>query len=507
MLLALLSPALAVPLAGLLLCDDESACKDDVAFAERVVGKEPAITPIDLFLVLDAGGWSEGGDQRERLTQALFNAKDALDRGKFGALEAAVNDGLTALTLWPGAVQPDDLFTLYFLQGVARVGRGKPGAEYSFRQAASIGDGVVQQLPTDDARFTRVWLDESRKLMVGGKGWIELQGELSGLDIRVDGRTVQSGVRKIGVLPGNHRLTATKPNGIRTWQVDVPVLAERTSRVTPEFTKEGDANWVKQQLGGAMDALQAPLEVTDLLAGWCEQHNVGELELIQVRVERVEHPLAPVDLTEAPATRPAAADGEMMDMGDGVPTTFADAVTQARTDSERAPTDNPRLKVVYFDPKSRQFHADSVIPALVDHPPEHFRIGADVGYASVLGHRHGTFGLGFLGEAGRFGVQLDLGVLRSDAPYNLNVGWVDRQLYHVDVLARWSPLPGRITPFLAFGPEVYIPVAFGGRGQLGVEARFASTWVAQVSGFGAVSTSRLDIPFGWGFGLGVARTY
>lgn len=507
MLLAFFSPALAAPLAGLLLCDDESTCKGDIAYAEGVVGKEPAITPIDLFLVLDAGGWSEGGDQRERLEKSLFDAKDALDRGKFGALDTAVNDGLNALTLWPGAVKPDDLFSLYFLQGVARVARGKGGATYSFRQAAAVSDGVVQKLPTDEAKFTRVWLDESRKLLVGGKGWIELEGELAGLDIRVDGRPVSNGVRKIALLPGNHRLTATKPNGIRTWQVDVPVLAERTSRVTPEFTKEGDANWVKAQLGGAMDTLQAPLEVTDLLASWCAQHNVDEIELMQVRIERVTHPLPPVDMTAAPVTRPEAAEGEAVDMGDGVPTTYGEAVVQARADSERAPTDNPRLKIVYFDPKSRQFHADSVIPVLVDHPPEHFRIGADIGYTSILGHNHGSLGLNFLGEAGPLGLQLDLGVLRSDTPYNLQVGWVDRQLYHVDLMVRWAPLPGRVTPFLAFGPDVYIPVAFGGRAQVGVEARFASTWVAQVSGSGTVASSKLDVPFGWGVGLGVARTY
>ncbi len=507
MLLSLLAPAYAVPLAALLLCDDGGACKDDVAFAESVVGRQPAITPIDLFLVLDAGGWSEGGDQRERLRKALQSAQDALEHKKWSALDAAVDDGLAALTLWPGAVDKDDLFTLYFLQGVSRVARSKAGAEYSFRQAASVGGGVVQNLPTDEARFTRPWLDESRKVLVGGKGWIELQGELGGLDIRVDGEPVQSGLRKVAVLPGSHRLTATRPNAIRTWQVDVPVLAERTSRVTPEFTKEGDATWVRAQLGGALDGLQAPTEVTELLAAWCEQHSVDELELLQVRIEREEHPLAAIEVTEAPATRPAAADGEQLDMGDGVPTTFAEAVVQARADSERAPTDNPRLKIVYFDPRSRQFHTDTVLPELVDHPPEHFRIGAEVGYTSVLGHHHGAFGLGFLGEAGRFGVQLDLGVLRSDTPYNLGPKWVDRQLYHVDVMARWAPLAGRVTPFVAFGPDVYLPVAVGGRAQLGVEARFAPTWVAQLSGSGTAVASKLDVPLGWGVGVGVSRTY
>lgn len=102
---------------------------------------------------------------------------------------------------------------------------------------------------------------------------------------------------------------------------------------------------------------------------------------------------------------------------------------------------------------------------------------------------------------------MDLGVLRSDTPYNLQVGWVDRQLYHVDLMVRWAPLPGRVTPFLEFGPDVYIPVAFGARAQAGVEARFASMWVAQVSGSGTVASSKLDVPFGWGVGLGVARTY
>lgn len=507
LLLASVAPAQAAPLAALLLCDDGTVCKDDLAYAKSVVGDDPPITPIDLFLVLDAGGWSDGGDQRERFDQALLNAQDALSRSRFGPLDDAVNEGLAALDRWPGTVSQADLFVLYFYQGIARTALGKAGAAYSFRQAAAIGDGVQQVLPTDDARFTRPWLDESRKLLVGGRGWIEVEGDLTTTDVRIDGRAIRDPGAKIALLPGNHRMTATRANGIRTWEADVPVLAERTSRVQPEFTKEGDANWVRAQLGGAMDNLQAPAEVTDILATWCAQHGVDELELLQVRVHTVEHPLAPVDMTAPPATRPGAADGERLDMGDGLPTTFAEAVTQARADEERAPTDQRTLKIVYFDPRSRLFHADTVLPFVPDHPPEHFRIGLNVGYASVLGHHHGGFDLGFLAEAGRFGVQVDLGVVRAESPYDLQVGWVDRQLYHLDVLARWAPLPGRISPFAALGPELYIPVAAGGRLTLGVEGRFASTWVANAGLIGSVSASKLQVPLGWGASVGVARTY
>ena len=501
------APVQAASLAALLLCEDGSACKDDVAYAKSVVGNEPPITPIDLFLVLDAGGWSDGGDQRERFEQALLTAEVALSRSRYGQLDAAVNEGLAALDRWPGTVSQASLFALYFYQGVARTATGKAGAAYSFRQAAAIGDGVQQNLPTEDVRFTRPWLDESRKILVGGRGWIEVEGDLTRTEVRVDGRPIREPDAKIALLPGTHRVTATRANGIRTWEVDVPVLAERTSRVQPEFTAEGDANWVRAQLGGAMDNLQALPEVTDILAVWCAQHGVDELQLLQMRVRAVEHPLAPVDMTPAPATRPGAADGERLDMGDGVPTTFADAVTQARADEERAPTDQRTLKIVYFDPRSRLFHADTVLPFVPDHPPEHFRIGGSVGYSSVLGHKHAGFDLGFLAKFGSFGVQFDLGVLRAESPYSLQPGWVDRQLYHVDLLARWAPLPGRVSPFAALGPELYVPVAVGGRLTLGVEGRFASTWVGMAGLTGSVSASKLDVPLGWGTSVGVARTY
>ncbi len=496
----------ATPLAGLLLCDDDATCKDDVTYAHGVVGDTPAITPIDLFLVLDAGGWSEGGDQRDRFDRALLNAQDALDRSRWAQMDAAVADGLAALSLWPGQVSDQDLFNIYFYQGIARVAEKKAGEAYSFREAAAVGDGVIQRLPTEDARFTRVWLDESRKLLVGGRGTIEVEGDLDGIAVQVDGRAVKD-PSKISLLPGNHRLTATRPNGIRTWAADVPVLAERTSRVKPEFTKEGDANWVRAQLGGAMDSLSAPSEVTDLLAGWCAQHQVTELELLQVRVKTIDHPLPALDITAPPATRPKAADGEPVDFGDGVPSTFAEAVQQARADAERPPTEERELKVVYFDPRSKLFHADTVLPQVVDHPPEHFRIGATVGYASLLGHHHAGFDLGFLGEVGRFGVEADVGVARADMPYDLQPNWVDRQLYHIDLMARWAPLPGRVTPFAALGPEVYIPISVGARVTAGVEGRFASTWVAHGEGFASVADSKLNVPLGWGVGLGVSRTY
>lgn len=500
----MLSAAQAQPHAAVLLCDDDSTCGADLAVARSIVGDDPPITPIDLFLVLDAGGWAANGDQSKRFKDSIYAAQDALNQGRWAAVEQATDDALEALQLWPGTVSSDELFALYYLQGVARVARGKAGAAYSFREAAAMIGGVQHALPTDDVRFTRVWLDEARKLMVGGTGWIEVEHR-DGVVINVDGIPMVGD--KVAVLPGNHRLTATRADSIHTWQADVPVLAERTSRVVPKFTKEGDALWVRAQLGGAVDTLQAPVEVTDLLGDWCALHQVQELQILQVRIERTEHPLPELEIGEAPATRPEAADAEPVDMGDGVPSTFADAVTQRRTDAERSPTDNPRLKVVYFDATTRLFHADTSVPQVVDHPPEHFRIGASVGYVSVLGHNHASLDLSFLAEIGRFAVTGDLGIARSDTPYNLQPGWVDRQLYHVNVQARWTPLSSRVSPFVAAGPELYIPVSVGAKLSGGVEARFAPTWVASAEGRFSVAGSRLGRPLGWGFGIGVARTY
>jgi hypothetical protein len=209
----------------------------------------------------------------------------------------------------------------------------------------------------------------------------------------------------------------------------------------------------------------------------------------------------------APQGRPDAADGEPVDMGDGVPSTFAEAVVQRRADAERAPTDNARLKVVYFDATSRLFHTDTAVPQVIDHPPEHFRIGANVGYVSVLGHHHAGLDLSFMAESGPFAVTGDLGIARSDAPYNLQPGWVDRQLYHLDVQARWTPLSSPVSPFVAAGPELYIPVSAGVRLSAGAEARFAPTWVASAAGVFSVAGSGLGIPLGWGFVIGAARTY
>lgn len=492
------------PAAAVLLCDDGAACTEDLAFAQRILGSEPPITPIDLFLLLDAGGWSGGADQAQRFQNALYSAQDALDRKRWAALERATDAGFDALARWPGTVPADDLFALHFYAGAARVARGKPGAAYHFRQATAMVGGVQHAPPTEDPRFTRPWLDEARALTVGGNGWIEVQRGPD-VTVRIDGERMTDA--RVAVLPGTHRLTATRADGIRTYEADVPVLAERTSRVTPVFTQEGDARWVRAQLGGAIDTLQAPVEVTDLLADWCAQHGVAELELLQVRLDRVEHPLPPVDIDAAPATRPAAAEGEAVDMGDGVPSTFADAVMQARADAERAPTELRRLKVVYFDPASRGFHVDSVRAEAPYTPTEHFRLGASTGYTSALGHGHATIDVGFLAAAGRFGAQLDLGLARADAPYHLQPGWIDRQLYHLDLLARWTPLEGRYSPYVTAGPELYVPIAVGARVGAGVDARFAPRWVASAGAFGAVAASRTGMPFGWGLNLGVARTY
>ncbi len=505
MILSLLaSLALASPVQrGLLVCPDLRSCEQDAEWLAPIGGGGPGgFELLDFERVIAVGAVPDGLADRDAYEAALAQARTAMERGRWGAVLEASQAGLAALSRWRGPVKTQELFDLYYMRGAAAVELGRDRSQaYSFRQAVAVANGQDLPRPASSSAVQQAWLDEQRKAMVAGKGELVLGGGPPGTGWKVNGRTVPAGT--VSLLPGNHRVSATAPGQVRSWTVDVPILPERSSRVEPDFASYEEQAAVYAALVQAVDTLQAPDPLKDLLVAWCQAHGVEELRLM--RLFEVVEPLAvsPVLLGPEPKDRPAAAAGEAVDMGDGVPTTFEGEVLQRhRAKDEGHVQRTTRLRMVFFDPATRRFSADPSVSTALQESPERLRLLARAGGMRAMGRSHLGLDLGLLVPVGPLRIDGRLGWVRADRPYNLYEDWVDHQLAHLYLGARWSP-EWAVAPFLGAGVEVLAPAAVGGRLGTGVDLRFARDWQAEVELAGGLLDKGLQL----GGGLALGRSF
>lgn len=490
---------------AVLVCPWDDTCDADAAWVERTQGDAPFV-PFELVFERDNGGFAAGVDTRAALATALAKANDAAAKGHWAAVSSAVEEGKTALAAVRGDVNADSLFTLAFLEGAAaRAQGGDKGEEYAFRQAAAIANGQSFDLPPHNADAERAWLDEQRRLVVGGTGTLAL-GAPEGVTWSVDGVALGPGTRDIALLPGNHRAVATLPHTLRSWQAEVPVLPGRTVTIAATFSQGDSARWVQTQVESAFDTLQASPEVTALLSDWATRNHLAALRLLRVEGVGARVADSAAVIGRPDPSRPVAADGERVDHGDGIPATYTEEVI-ARDDATRdtavrAP--EQRLRVVWFDPALQRFTLDAPVSvARPDTAQPRFRVSLHLGYTGMMDHAHAAVDLGGAWRvAGPIAIEARLGMVRADAPYNLYPGWVDLQLYHVSVAARWAP-PWPVAPFASIGPEIYIPAAVGARVDAGVQIDVARSWVGIVD----IHGGWLDTGPSWGAGLALGHSY
>lgn len=513
------SASLAGRALGVLVCPVDDTCEEDAAWVGRAEGLGDApIVRLDLLLERDNGGWAGGTDTRAALVSAVGAAEAAAAKGRWSAVSAAVADARAALAAVRGDVNTQTLFTVWFLDGAASAARpaGAPdadrGHEYSFRQAAAIAQGQDVKVPSVGTgapaeAIGRAWADERRKLLVGGEGTLALSGP-PGTRWSVDGASVGVDATGVQLLPGNHRLVATRNGSVRSWQGDVPVIAGRTVDVAATFSPAETSAWLHARLDEAFDTLQGPPELTRVLSDWAQRHDLLALRLVRVDTTVAAAVPSPT-VGRADPLRPAAADGERVDHGDGIPSTYAEEILVLdEAARDRAASTEQRLRVMWFDPALGRFSLDGG-PSLArpDTEQPRFRVGLHLGYAGMMAHHHATVDLGGAWRLGALaGGPLDLegrlGLARADAPYNLYAGWVDQQLYHASLGVRWAA-DWDVAPFVAAGPELYVPAAFGARLSTGAQVRIERRWLAVVE----VHGGWLDQGPGWGAGVSVGRMY
>ena len=493
---------------GLLVCPDPQTCEEDATWLRTLDGGgRGGFTVLDFEQVISVGAVPDNLPERDAFQRSLERAREAMERGRWGAVLDATNEGIAALGRWRGPVKTQELFDLYFLRGLAGVELGRDQSQsWSFQQAAAVADGQALPMPAASTAARQAWLDEQRKLTVGGKGSLELSGGPPGTRFSVNGRSVEvgpTGTATVSLWPGNHRVTATAPGQVRSWTVEVPVLAERSSAVQPDFATYDEAAAVFAALQQAVLTMQAPEPVADLLVAWCEVHGVEELRLMRVEeVAQATRP-TPVSISDPPPGRPPAAAGEAVDMGDGVPTTFEGEVLQRhRTRAEAHVGRVNRLRVVFFDPGTRRISADAAVATALQPAPERLRVGLRASGLSMMDRSHLGMDLGLQVPVGPVEADARLGLVRADTAYNLYEGWIDQQLYHLYAGLRWAPT-WTVAPFAGLGLDLYAPAAVGGRLGAGVQARFAQDWVAELEG----GAGLMDKGLAWGGGLALTRGF
>ena len=487
---------------GLLLCPDPRTCEEDRSWVQQVGGGGPGgFAVVDFEQGFAPDGVSDSVADREAFQAALADAREAADANHWGNALDAANRGLAALGRWRGAVKTQELFDLYVLRGIAGSELGRDASyAYSFRQALAVADGRKLPAPAMPTATQERWLDEERKLTVGGRGSLLLQGGPAGTRWMIDGSSVESGLHEL--WPGNHRVTATAPGVVRSWTAEVPVLPDRTSEVAPAISNVDEAAWVLAALQDAVATLDAPDDVKDLLVAWCRVHDIDELRLMKVEEVVQTLPPAPLELSAAPGDRPAAAAGEPVDMGDGVPTTYEGEVLQRYTArGEQHVTRLSRLRLAFFDPDTRRFSADTAVSSALAPSPERLRLGVHTAWVSMMDRQHLGADVQLVVPMGPVALDARLGVVRADQPYNLYKDWVDRALTHVYVGARWAP-SWTVAPFVGVGTDVYAPAALGGRLTVGGQARFARTWLFEVEADGDLLTTGLATSAGLGLAHG-----
>ena len=494
--------------ASMLLCDGQGPCAEDAAWiaGQGLVAGEPLVL-VDLLLELDAGGWLGGVDRRGAFEQAMADARAEAAAKRWPAVEHAAARAEEALGDWPGTVEPQALFDLWYLQGAARVhARRDRGHEQSFRQAAAMLQGPPESFPTDDTEARNAFVDEQRKLAMAGTGTLLLGMVPPGTRIWVDGRLLPPDSIERPLPPARHRVTALGPDSIHTWQAWVPVLGERDSRVVIELPASSSAAWVSEQLEAAFTTLQAPAELRALLQGWCLRHRVAELRLLQVVQPRLASGGGSVQVGPAPATRPAAAEGEEVDHGDGVPTTYEDQLEAdhiARAEAHASEAER-RLRVAFFDPLTGHLHADGLTPAaLLEQPARHLRLDLRLGYLRLLDRHHAALDLGVAVALGPLWARGTLGLARADQEYRYYPDWNDRQIYRAAAGFQWLPLEGALSPLLGAELEAWIPVTLGGRALAGIEGRLGAGWALEA----ALQADLTGEGLGWGAGAGLSRGF
>lgn len=506
--LALVAPARAEPLVqrGLLVCPDTRTCEEDAEWLRSIADGGPGgFDVLDFEDSFAPGSNPDGLAEGEAWRDALAQVRDAALAEKWGPARESADRAVEALAAWKGPASTQELFDLWYLRGAAALETGRDEAwAYSFRQAAAIANGqpLALSAPEITAKAKRAWKDEQRKLFVGGKGTLVLSGGPAGTRWTVDGRPADEG--EVYLLPGNHRVSAIAPGQVRSWTAEVPVLAGRSSAVSPDFALTDDAAWLYWSLDDAITSLEAPDPVLDLLVAWAEEHEVDELRLM--RVEEVDETpdLPKVELSDPPADRPAAAAGERFDAGDGVPTTYEDEVVHRYlAPAEEHVVRVKRVRMAWFDPKTRRLSTDPRAATPLAARPERLRLGLRTGAVGMMQRLHGSLDLQLAVPVGPVEVDARLGLVRADQAYNLYADWVDQQLYHLYLGARWAP-DWWLAPYAAVGAEVYAPAALGGRAGGGLQARFdGGHWLFEVEG----SAALLDEGLGWGAGLGLSRGF
>lgn len=489
---------------AVLVCPPDDTCDGDAAWVEASGGFTDApVVRLELLLERDNGGFAAGVDTRAALAATLLRARAAAAKGRWAAVDAAVDDAHTALATVHGDVNTQTLFDIWYLDGAAAVARGEDREqEYALRQAAAIGEGQEIKLPAKNEALDRAWADERRKLVVGGTGTLALEGP-SDARWSVDGVALGPGVAELRLLPGTHRVVASRAGTVRSWQAEAPVLAGRTVTITAGFSEADTATWLHARLDEAFDTLQGPPELTALLSEWGQRHGVSAMRLVQVE----DLPATrgdPARVGGADPMRPAAADGERVDHGDGIPSTYTEEVLAAEeARREQAPgAPERRLRVMWFDPTLQRFSPDGPAPVREDLQERRFRVAIALGYQGMMGHHHAAGDVVGAWRVGPVDIEGRLGLVRADSPYNLYEEWVDPQLYHVALGVRWAP-ETTLAPYVYLGPEIYVPAAVGARLELGGQLRIERRWLLTLGANGGW----LDQGPSWGASVGLGWSY
>lgn len=484
MLPAMLSAAaLAAPVAATVLVCAPAACPEDRAALHRLA-PTPDLLPVDALLDLSVVG-GESPTAPERLTAAARDLDAAAKTGDRRALGAAVAAGEAALAAHAGTVSPELLQR--FALAAAWVALGTAEEPLRLRQAAAVVDPLpAGPLPIGDAVLRSALLDARRQLETSGRGTLRLPPLPAGARWWVNGRAVDTS--PVGLLAGEHRLTAAPAGETAGFHARVVVLPGRETALptAPDLAGPGSASALFASLNQAFDTLALTPALRERLVDACARWGLTRVRLVRVVDTRAAPPVVPT-VHEAPAHRPAAADGPSFDDAAGLPGTWAEHLAEVADPAAGPAPAVPTVQAIVFDAPTGRFIAE-LRPTEPPEPTRRLAAVALVGWAQALGTPHASAELAVDLGAGPWAVHGRAAVLRAPAPHRLRPDWESAVLSRVFLGGAWRGKPGAAWgPTAALGADLLVPIGVGARALAGLEMRPDGPWVLRTEASLAVS--------------------
>lgn len=236
---------------------------------------------VDAMLAVDAASVAEGEADAHTFVAAMGDARASIAASRWEMADSALGDASRALASWRGTPSNQQLFDLWYLQGVTSLERAGASAE-DFRAAAAVAWNRSVQLPVDGERYTKSYYSAVSQLVKEAPGTLSIAASGGTPTYFLDGIELGQAPIQVVVFAGVHRLTATDGRRSLDWRRMITVHSRETTTARARFPGGSDPERIAGELGRAVTSRQLSDDVAELLAAWAERTGVRTIRVLRL---------------------------------------------------------------------------------------------------------------------------------------------------------------------------------------------------------------------------------